>query len=48
MDDTEHRAPHRAGRTTAADGERLVVVTVTTHAESLLRTARRHSLCRMA
>ncbi|MDP9435723.1 MAG: hypothetical protein M3P93_11240, partial [Actinomycetota bacterium] len=45
MDDTQHDAPQRARRGTAEEAERLVVATITAHAESLLRTARRHSLC---
>ncbi len=45
MDETRDGAPEGARRATAAEAERLVVATITAHAESLLGTARRHSLC---
>ncbi len=48
MDDTEHGALQRARRATAEEAERLVVATIAAHAEALLRTARRHSLWRVA
>ncbi len=48
MDDTEHGAPEGDRRARAAEAERLVVATITAHAESLLRTARRHSLWSVA
>ena len=36
---------HRSKRGTRSQAEDLVLATITQHADALLRTARRHSLC---
>jgi RNA polymerase sigma factor (sigma-70 family) len=45
MDDTTLGGPEGTRQVMAPEAERLVIATIAAHANSLLRTARRHSLC---